>query len=241
MEEERMRTISTRVGLALATVTLLCATALSSSAQAALNPFVTVEDSCDVQVAVGQRICVQYGYNPTAGEPQRAIGRLTVQKGNNVPVTIFNGEVFAGIPNELCDVVGTGPENRIVRFTVQTATGATETVSCGYIVRSQAQTQPVVTTSLLLNRQSFVECGASVPSGATVHLVFSSSQSGVAEVSIQKEGGSPTLLARGSVSAGVRYAVGVIAGAADGLTRTFTVSVTNANGTGTATCAYIVP
>lgn len=231
----------TRVGLALATFALLCGTGLARPAQAALNPLVTVELSCDVQVTVGQRICVQYGYNPTAGEPQRVIGRLTVQKGSNPPVQVFFGEVFAGIPNELCDLVGSGPEERVVRFTVQTAAGVSEMASCRYFVRTQAQNLPAISTSLLINRQRFVECGASVASGSTVHLVFSSNQSGTAEILIQKEGGPQVLLARGTVRAGVRYAVGVIAGAADGRARTFTVRVTNANGTGTATCAYIVP
>jgi hypothetical protein len=236
-----MERFRTRVGLALTTFALLCGTGLARPAQAALNPFVTVEGRCDVEVTVGQRICVQYGYNPTAGEPQRVIGRLTVQRGDNPPVQVFHGEVFAGLPNELCDLVGPGPENRILRFTVQTAAGVSETASCRYIVRPQAQNLPVLTTSLLINRQRFVECGASVASGSTVHLVFSSNQSGTAEVLIQIEGGAPVLLARGTVSAGVRYAVGVIAGAADGRTRTFTVRVTNPNGTGTATCGYVVP
>jgi hypothetical protein len=228
-------------GLALAISLVLCASALASGAHAALNPFVTVEGSCGVNVSVGQRICVQYGYNPTAGEPQSAIGRLTVQKGNNPPVQLFHGEVFAATPNELCDLVGSGPESRILRFTVQRPDGTSETATCTYTVGTQAQRPATITTRLLINRQTFTACGASVRSGATVHLIFSSDQSAAAEVWIRRAGGTPALLARGTVRAGVNYAVGVIAGAADGATRIFTVNVTNASGTGTADCAYVVP
>jgi len=237
-----MSSTRSRAGLALAFCLLLCASALASSAHAALNPFVTVEGSCGINVSVGQRICIQYGYNPTAGEPQSAVGLLTIQKGSGPQVQLFNGQVFANTPNELCDLVGSSLEPRTLRFTVRRPDGTSETATCTYTVSSQSQTPPQLTTRLLINRQTFVACGSHVASGATVHLVFSSNQSGTAEVWIQKEGAtSPTLLARGSVSAGVNYAVGVIAGTADGKMRTFTVNVTNAAGTGTATCAYVVP
>jgi hypothetical protein len=233
--------IRTRVGLALATLLLLSGTALTSAAHAALNPFVTIERSCDVNVSVGQRVCVQYGYNPTPGEPQRAIGLLTVQKGDNPPAQLFLGEVFADTPNEFCDVVGLGPRDRILRFTVETATGFVESANCRYRAGTGSQTQPIITTRLLRNRQAFVECGSPVPSGDIVHLVFSSSESGFAEVFLQKEGQSATFLARGSVNADVNYAVGVRAGLGDGKARTFIVRVTNnASATGEATCAYAV-
>jgi hypothetical protein len=231
-----------RAGLALTFCLLLCAAALATSAHAAVEPFVTIERSCAVNVSVGQRICIQYGYNAASTDPQSATGLLTVQKGTGPERQLFNGQVFANTPNELCDVVGTGPSDRIIRFRVQTADGVTRLASCTYIVGTQSQNPPQITTRLLINRERYAECDSIVGSGIPVHLVFSSNQSGTAEVWIQKENvSSPTLLARGSVSAGRNYAVGVIAGAADAFRRTFTVRVTSASGTGTATCAYIVP
>jgi hypothetical protein len=217
--------------------------ALTTSAHAAVQPVVTIDGSCGMNVSVGQRICIQYGYNALATDPQSANGLLTVQKGSGPEVQLFNGQVFANDLNELCDVVGTGPANRIIRFRVRTADGNLYLASCTYIVGTGSQTAPVITSRLLVNRREFRDCGGIAGSGQTVHLVFSSNQSGFAEVWIQKETAtSPTLLARGSVSAGVNYAVGVIAGAADGRARTFTVKVTNAAGvTGTGTCVYFVP
>jgi hypothetical protein len=231
-----------RAGLALALLLGLGVCGLASSAHAAVQTFVTINGSCGVNVSVGQRICIQYGYNALATDPQALTGLLTVQKGTGPEVQLFNGQVFANTPNELCDGVGTGPANRIIRFRVRTADGATQLASCTYIVGTQSQTPPQITTRLLVNRKRFVDCGSIVGSGTPVHLVFSSNQSGTAEVFIRKENAaSPTLLARGSVTAGRNYAVGVIAGAADAFQRTFTVRVTSASGTGTASCAYIVP
>jgi hypothetical protein len=228
------------VGPALATFVFLVGASLASSAHAALNAFISINGSCGVQVRVGERICVAYGYNPTGQSPATARGRLTVQKGNNAPVTLFNGPVFGAEPNDLCDVVGPGPENRILRLTVTTATGEQETVSCTYVVRSSAQTAPVITTALRVNNV-LSDCGAVVLSGAQVSLLLSSSQSGFARVTLQKEGGTEQLIASGSVTAGVRYAVRVTAGAADGKMRTFRVRVTNSAGaSSTESCAYVV-
>lgn len=229
-----------RAGLAL-TLTLLLGV-VASSAHAAVQPFVTINGSCAVNVSVGQRICIQYGYNAASTDPQSATGHLTVQKGTGPEVQLFHWQIFANTPNELCDVVGTGPSDRIIRLRV-TAGGTTYLASCTYIVGTGGQTAPQITTRLLINRERYAECDSIVGSGIPVHIVFSSNQSGTAEVWIQKENvATPTLLARGTVTAGVNYAVGVIAGAADAFKRTFTVKVTNASGTtGTASCAYIVP
>jgi hypothetical protein len=149
--------------------------------------------------------------------------------------------VFGAEPNDLCDVVGPGPANRIVRFTVTTATGEQQTISCTYIVRSSAQMSPTITTALLVNGQS-AACGAAVHSGDRVCLALSSSLSGSAQVTVQVEGGAEVLIARGSVVAGRRYAVCVTAGPANGRTRTFRVRVTTAAGaSSTEACSFVVP
>jgi hypothetical protein len=240
LERNSMRTFRPRVGPALATFLFLFGASLASSAHAAINAFVTINGSCGVEVQVGQRICITYGYNPTGQTPPTATGRLTVQKGNNAPVTVFNGPVFGAEPNDLCDVVGTGPANRILRLTVTTAAGEQQSVTCTYSVRSSGQTAPVITTALRVNTNA-ANCGAVVQSGDRVCLRLSSSQSGFAEVTLQKEGGTEQRIARGSVTAGVRYAVCVTAGAADGKTRTFRVRVTTGSGaSSTESCVYVV-
>jgi hypothetical protein len=98
---------------------------------------------------------------------------------------------------------------------------------------------PTVTTSLLVNGTAS-PCGAVVASGAQVCLQFTTDQSGTAVISIQK-GTAVATVTSGTVSAGMSYSVCVTAGAADGLTRTFTVSVTNSAGSSSSQqCSYLV-
>lgn len=236
-----MRTSGSRAAPALATLLLLVGASLASITHAAINPVLNIEGGCDVEVRVGQRVCVVYGFNPTGNTSPSARGLLTVQKGDNAPVQLFNGPLFGAEPGDLCDVVGPGPEVRVLRLTVTTEAGETETISCSYRAVSQGGTGPNLTTRLLVNRQAFVECGSEVRSGNQVCLVFSTDQRGTAEVAIRKGESAEEVIATGSVGTGVFYAVCVIAGAADGETRTFRVTVTSDSGSSTATCAYIVP
>ena len=98
---------------------------------------------------------------------------------------------------------------------------------------------PTVTIAGLRVNGVNVACGATVHTGDTVCVRFSSDQTASAQVTVVK-GTTTSPVASGTASAGVNYLSCVTAGTADSIVRTFTVKVTNANGTDTKTCAYTV-
>jgi hypothetical protein len=231
-------TVTNAEGLATSQV---CSYAVSDTAGQAA-PVVTtglrvngVNAACGATVAAGDQVCLLLSSN------QSGTAVVSIQKGTGAETVLAQGSVQAGVTYRVC--VTAGAADGIARtFTVKVtnASKQTTTATCAYIVGTAGQALPVVTTSLRVNGVA-AACGATVASGAEVCVLLSSNQAGNAVVSIQKGTGAPTVLARGAVEAGRTYRVCVTAGAADSITRTFTVAVTNAAGqTGSQTCSYVV-
>lgn len=177
---------------------------------------------------------------------QNGTAVVTVQKGTGTATTLAQGSVTAGSTYRVSVTAGTADGLlRTLTVAVTNASGQSTARTCGYVVGSTAaQAAPVITTSLRVNGAA-AECGATVASGSAVSLLLSSNQAGTAVVTAQKGTGtlteSATPLAQGSVAAGATYRVNVTAGAADGLIRTFTVTVTNAAGESTShLCSFAV-
>src|SRR5205814_4187371 len=122
---------------------------------------------------------------------------------------------------------------------------------CSYVVSPVAgkkgqvggvsgQVAPVLTTGLLVNNAA-AACGATVTTGAQVCLRFTSDQSGTAVILSRTGAGADTVLTSGSITAGKIGRASCRERAADGVTRTLTLTVTNAAGqTASQTCSYVV-
>jgi len=224
---------------------LLCLGAASWSRPASAHPAPTVttalrvngvNTACGATVAPGDQVCL------LLSSDQAGTAVVSIQKGTGTPTVLAEGSVKAGVTYSVC--VTAGAADGLVRhFTVRVtnAEGTSTSRVCSYAVSDTGgQTLPVVTTGLRVNGAN-TACGATVDSGDQVCLLLSSNQNGTAVVSIRKGTGAETVLAQGSVQAGVTYRVCVTAGAADGVTRTFSVKVTNASGGSTTrTCTYVV-
>jgi hypothetical protein len=242
-EEEIMRYMRrSRPCIGLASL-LLAWIASGSASFGQVAPTVTtglrvngVAAACGVTVASGNQVTLLLSSN------QNGNARVTIRKGTGAAAFLAQGAVTAGLTYRVNVTAGTADDLlRTFTVTVTNSTGQVGSQTCGYIVAGQGgQTLPVVTTDLLVNGGASA-CGATVASGARVRLLLSSNQNGTARVTIRKGTGADTFLAQGAVTAGAIHWVDVTAGAADGLTRVFTVTVTNnVGGTASQTCSYTV-
>jgi collagen type VII alpha len=192
--------------------------------------------TCGATVASGDAVCVRFSSDQTG------TAVVTARKGTGADTTLASGSVQAGVTYRVCVTAGTADgQMRTFTVTVTNTSGQASSQECTFTVgSSSAQGGPTVTTSLLVNGAA-ADCGATVAAGNQVCVRFSSDQTGTAVVTVRKGTGAETTLASGSVQAGVTYRVCVTAGAADGQTRTFTVTVTNTSGQATSQeCAYVV-
>lgn len=143
----------------------------------------------------------------------------------------------------LCGALWSPAEAGKGSTTVSGQTGQTGQIGqMGQVSGATGQAAPVVTTSLVVNGAA-AACGATVMTGSQVCLQLTSNETGTAVVTLQNENGtSAGATASGSVTAGTTYNVCATAGAADGQTRVFTVTVTNGSGQSfSQQCSYVVP
>jgi hypothetical protein len=241
MEGSIMRSnLSPGFSIALASLLLLWGGSIGSVAQAA-PPVVTilglrvngVSAACGATVQSGNRVCVRFSTD------QNGSATVSVTKGTTT-TAVASGSVTPGVNYITCVTAGTA-DNITRTFTVQVtnATTGTGSATCDYKVAATAAMAPTVTILGLRVNGVTAACGASVHAGDQVCVRFSTDQNANATVSVTK-GTTTTVEATGAVIPGVNYITCVTAGTADSVTRTFTVQVTNANGTRSATCAYTV-
>jgi ribosomal protein S14 len=190
---------------------------------------------CGASVRSGDEVCL------LLRSDQDGFAVVTIRKGNGPDVLLAKGNVEAGRIHRVC--VTAGVADGIIRTFTLKVTNAEKLTSvrqCSYFVDKSAAQAPFVQTALRKNGV-IVACGAKVASGDEVCLLFRSNQDGFAVVKLRKGHGADTILASGKVQAGRVYRVCVIAGAADGILRTFTVKVTNALDLSTTEeCGYVV-
>jgi hypothetical protein len=201
-----------------------------------VNGFIT---SCGALVQSGDTVCLRFQSD------QSGFAQVSIKKDAGSYQLIAQGSVSGGVTYAVCVTAGTADNiTRTFKVTVTNSTTGTGTGTCDYTVMgSMPSTAPTLMTSLTVNgTASTTACpGTTIVSpGDTVCLLFKSDQNGFAQVFTKKgTSGSQVLRAQGSVTAGVTYSFCVTAGAADGDTRTFTVTVTNGSNLSTsAMCSY---
>jgi hypothetical protein len=230
MEENIMRSkLSPRCSIVLASLLLVWGGTLGSIAQAAPTVSILglrvngVNKACGSTVNGGDTVCVRF----TTSE--NGFARVFVTK-NGVKTQTDSGNVSTGFVWLSCVRAGTDAGTRT--FTVE-VTGNTSGMvgtsnACTFVVGTTPPPTmgPTLTILGLVVNDTLKSCGSTVNEGDQVCVRIKSDQDANVTVMVQKGSGTPTTVSSGTVVANTETTTGcVTAGPADGITRTFNVTI----------------